>query len=91
MGETIRKDAAAKDIVADLQAGGSAISLDDLGSYQARIVDPLSFEHHGVTINVAGGLTAGPTLRRTIELAGERTKGKGAPDADFFVAIAEAW
>ena len=68
---------------------GSAISADDLASYQARIVDPLAFEHHGVTINVAGGLTAGPTLRRTLELAGDRTKGKGAPDANFFVAIAE--
>ena len=79
----------ARDIVADLQAGGSAISLDDLSSYQAAIVDPLSFEHHGVTFNVAGGLTAGPTLRRTLELAGDRTKGKGDPDAEFFVAIAD--
>jgi len=79
----------ARDIAADLQAGGSAISYEDLKSYEARIVEPLSFEHHGVTINVAGGLTAGPTLRRTIELAGERTKGKGAPDAEFFAAIAE--
>jgi gamma-glutamyltranspeptidase/glutathione hydrolase len=78
----------ARDIAADLQAGGSAISYDDLRNYQAQIVDPLSFEHHGVTINVAGGLTAGPTLRRTIELAGEATKGKGAPDANFFTAIA---
>jgi len=79
----------ARDIAADLQAGGSAISYDDLKNYQARLVDPLAFEHHGVTINVAGGLTAGPTLRRTIELAGEATKGKGAPDAAFFTAIAE--
>src|SRR5882757_6697247 len=79
----------ARDIAADLQAGGSAISYEDLKAYEARIVEPLSFEHHGVTINVAGGLTAGPTLRRTVELAGGRTKGKGAPGADFFVAIAE--
>ena len=79
----------ARDIAADLQAGGSAISLDDLKSYEARIVEPLKFEYHGVSINVAGGLTAGPTLRRTIELAGEKTKGKGAPDAAFFAAIAE--
>ncbi len=80
----------ARDIAADLAAGGSAISTDDLKSYEARIVEPLSFDHHGVTINVAGGLTAGPTLRRAVELAGERTKGTGAPGADFFVAIAEA-
>ncbi|TAJ87411.1 gamma-glutamyltransferase family protein [Reyranella sp.] len=79
----------ARDIAADLQAGGSTISYDDLKSFEAKIVEPLSFEHNGVTINVAGGLTAGPTLRRTIELAGAGTKGKGAPDAAFFAAIAE--
>src|SRR5260370_35227037 len=50
--------------------------------------EPRSSEHQGVTINVAGGLTAGPTLRRTMELAGDKTKGKGAPDTDFFLAIA---
>ena len=69
----------ARDIAADLQAGGSAISYDDLASYEARIVEPLSFEHHGVTINVAGGLTAGPTLRRTIELAGARPRARARP------------
>jgi gamma-glutamyltranspeptidase / glutathione hydrolase len=79
----------ARDIAADLQAGGSAISYDDLASYEARIVEPLSFDHNGVTVNVAGGLTAGPTLRRTIELVGGKTKGKGAPDAKFFTAIAQ--
>ncbi len=81
--------ALARDIAGDLQAGGSAIDYDDLRSYEARIVEPLAFQHGSATINVAGGLTAGPTLRRTIELAGAHTKGKGAPDADFFVAIAQ--
>jgi gamma-glutamyltranspeptidase/glutathione hydrolase len=79
----------ARDIAADLQAGGSAISYDDLASYEARIVEPLSFEHGGATLNVAGGLTAGPTLKRAIELAGANTKGQGGPGADFFVAIAQ--
>ena len=79
----------ARDIAADLQAGGSKISYEDLAGYEAKIVDPLAFEHNGVTINVAGGLTAGPTLRRAIELAGAATKGKGAPGAEFFAAIAE--
>ncbi len=79
--------ALARDIAGDLQAGGSAIDYDDLRSYEARVVEPLAFQHGSATINVAGGLTAGPTLRRTIELAGAHTKGKGAPDADFFVAI----
>ncbi len=79
----------AHDIADDLQAGGSAISYDDLASYEARIVEPLSFQHGDAIINVAGGLTAGPTLHRTIELAGTKTKGRGAPDADFFLAIAQ--
>ena len=81
--------ALARDIAADLQAGGSAIDYDDLAGYQARLVEPLSFAHNGTTINVAGGLTAGPTLRRTIELAAGATRGAGAPDAAFFAAIAE--
>jgi gamma-glutamyltranspeptidase/glutathione hydrolase len=79
----------ARDIAADLQAGGSAISYEDLKAYQARIVEPLAFEHHGVTVNVAGGLTAGPTLRRTLELTSAHTKGKGTPDAGFYTAIAQ--
>ncbi|MGE0574036.1 MAG: gamma-glutamyltransferase family protein [Reyranella sp.] len=82
--------ALARDIAADLKAGGSAIDDDDLRSYEARVVEPLSFEHGGATINVAGGLTAGPTLHRTIELVGKAARGKGAPGAPFFVAIAQA-
>jgi gamma-glutamyltranspeptidase/glutathione hydrolase len=79
----------ARDIASDLQAGGSSISFDDLRSYEARIVEPLSFEHHGVTINVAGGLTAGPTLKRALELFGDRTRGSGAPGPEFFTAVAD--
>jgi gamma-glutamyltranspeptidase / glutathione hydrolase len=81
--------ALARDIAADLQSGGSAISYDDLKAYQARIVDPLSFEYNDVQINVAGGLTAGPTLRRALELMGGRTRGPGKPDKEFFAAVAE--
>jgi gamma-glutamyltranspeptidase / glutathione hydrolase len=80
----------ARDIADDLQAGGSAISYDDLRAYEARIVEPLSFEHHGVTINVAGGLTAGPTLKRSLELMGERTRGNGPPEGSFFSTVAQA-
>src|SRR4029453_9451105 len=74
---------------AALQGGGARVPYDDPGAHPGAIVEPLSFEHHGVSINVAGGLTAGPTLRRTLELAGEHTRGRGAPDAAFFVAISE--
>jgi gamma-glutamyltranspeptidase/glutathione hydrolase len=81
--------ALAHDIAADLQAGGSAISYEDLKNYDAKVVEPLSFPHNGATINVAGGLTAGPTLKRALELMGTRTKGSGAPGPEFFAAVAE--
>src|SRR5258708_8748244 len=71
----------ARDIAADLQAGGSTISYDDLKSYEARIVEPLSFEHHGVTIHVAGGLPPRPPLPPPIEPAGHKTHGQAAPHA----------
>ena len=63
---------------------------DDLASYEARIVEPLSFEHGGATINVAGGLTAGPTLQAHDRAGGcEPPRARARPDADFFVAIAQ--
>src|SRR5258707_823341 len=73
--------AGAGDTPPALQAGGSAPPKDDPKSKDARTVEPLPFDHPAVTVNVGGGLTAGPTLRRTMELAGDMTKGKGAPGA----------
>ena len=66
----------ARDIAADLQAGGSAISLEDLKAYTGPSSKLLSFEHHGVTINVAGGLTAGPDPAAHSELAGRRPRAR---------------
>lgn len=80
----------ARKIVADLQAGGSPIAADDLAGYHARIVDPVSFERNGATIHTVPYLTAGPTMQRAFELLGDRTIGAGAPDAEAFVAVAEA-
>src|SRR5258708_16916313 len=61
----------ARDIAADLQEGGSAISYEDLKSYEARIVEPLSFEHHGVTVNVAGRLSCCAAVRPAMRVAPE--------------------
>ena len=80
----------ARKLVADLNQGGSPISLDDLANYHARVVDPVTFERNGATIHTVPYLTAGPTMKRTFELIGNRTNGSGPPDADAFVAVAEA-
>jgi len=80
----------ARKIVADLTAGGSPIALDDLAGYHARVVDPVVFERNGATIHTVPWLTAGPTMKRAFGLMGDRTIGMGPPDAEAFVALAEA-
>ncbi|TXL71247.1 gamma-glutamyltransferase [Vineibacter terrae] len=80
----------ARRIIADLNAGGSPIGRDDLAGYHARVVDPVSFERNGAVIHTVPYLTAGPTMKRAFGLIGERTVGNGPPDADAFVAVAEA-
>ncbi|HUN50704.1 MAG TPA: gamma-glutamyltransferase [Candidatus Sulfotelmatobacter sp.] len=72
----------------DLAAGGSKITLDDLGRYRARLVEPLAFDHAGVTVNTVPGLTAGPTLQKTLQAIGGKA-GK-APDAAWYSALAAA-
>lgn len=80
----------AQALVSDLQAGGSAITLDDLARYEARIVEPLSFDHGSARLHTAPGLTAGPTLQKTLAATGTAMRGSGAPDGSAFAAIAEA-
>jgi gamma-glutamyltranspeptidase/glutathione hydrolase len=78
----------AQAIVRDLAAGGSKISADDLKRYKARIVEPLAFDYGGARINTVPGLTAGPTLAKTLQAVNGK-HGK-TPDAKSFAALADA-
>jgi len=49
-------------IIADLKASGSKISSEDLTSYQAQIVEPLTTTYRRHKISVSGKLTAGASL-----------------------------
>jgi gamma-glutamyltranspeptidase/glutathione hydrolase len=80
----------AQAIVADLKAGGSAISLDDLARYEARIVEPLAFDHGNARLHTAPGLTAGPTLQKALAATGSAMRGSGTPDGAAFTSIAGA-
>jgi gamma-glutamyltranspeptidase/glutathione hydrolase len=80
----------AKALDDDLQAGGSAIALDDLAAYEARIVDPLSFDHNSARLHTAPGLTAGPTLQKALGATGSAMRGTGAPGGAALTAIAGA-
>ena len=44
----------ARDIVADLQAGGNTMTLNDLSSYRAEIGEPLSLQYRDITLHTAG-------------------------------------
>ena len=84
--------ALAERILADLQAGGSAIDAEDLGAFQARIVEPLTHHYHGIRLDFAGGLTGAPTVIAALEEIARRIPDSpvGHPDGEIFVAYAEA-
>ena len=77
-------------IVKDLKALGGIVDAQDLKNYRARIVAPLEIDYHGARLAFAGGLTAGPTMARVLGALDKRKTAKGKPDADWFVAYAQA-
>ena len=77
-------------IVKDLKALGGIVDAQDLKNYHARIVAPLEIDYHGARLAFAGGLTAGPTMARVLGALDKRKTAKGKPDADWFVAYAQA-
>ncbi len=52
----------AEAVAADLQAGGSKITADDLAAYQAEELEPLSGSHRGAEVHTAGEVSGGPRL-----------------------------
>ena len=79
----------ARAIVSDIAALGGVIDAEDLASYRARIVEPISVDYRGANVSLAPRLTAGPSMQRVLEgLKRRRLEGK-APDAAAFVAYAQ--
>ena len=80
----------AQGIVSDLNAVGSRISLRDLADYPARVAAPLSTRYRDITFNVAGELTAGPSIIQALQLlAGKLTPGE-TPDLKAYEAYANS-
>lgn len=81
----------ARSIVADMRDGGGKLSLSDLASYSARIVEPLEIRYRGASVAAPPGLTAGPALARVLELLRPLPPAPaGRPDAAWYRAIAAA-
>jgi gamma-glutamyltranspeptidase/glutathione hydrolase len=76
-------------IIADVKDMGGVLSADDLQTCQARTVPATQFPWRGHTLQLAGGLTAAPTMIRVLEeMASVRVGAK--PDADWYVAFGRA-
>lgn len=76
-------------LVADLKAGGSPISAEDLRGYHARVVEPLVFDYGAAKLFAPGGLTAGPTYQRVLSSLAGKIHGP-APTPDSMVAFVQA-
>jgi gamma-glutamyltranspeptidase / glutathione hydrolase len=79
----------AASLVADIAALGGLIGADDLRHCEARIVPVEEYALEGRVLQVAAGLTAGPTLIRVLSAMRDVHRGP-APDATWFAALARA-
>ena len=75
-------------LAADIRAKGGSLSLEDLASYQARLVDPLDIPRPGGRILAAPGLTGGPALAHAVQLLAGTARPKAV---DYARALHEAW
>lgn len=76
-------------IVADVKAMGGLLSAEDLRSCQARVRPAMQFPWRGQTLQLAGGLTAAPTMTRVLQQMAEVRIGSKL-DADWYVAFGRA-
>ena len=86
--------AIAASIVADLQAAGSVLSLDDLRAYRARIVAPAVLAYRGQRVCVVPGLNGGPTLLAALRALAE-VPSAALSDDQLFIhcasSLRDAW
>ena len=77
----------AQSMAADLKAMGGVVDAADLRRCEARITPCQEVPFRGKTLQLAGGLTASPTMARVLELI---PHWPAAPDAAWFASLAAA-
>jgi len=81
----------ARSVAADVQAGGGALSVEDLGSFHAHVREPLTIPYRGGKVYATPELTCGPTLAHALRLLQQSLKPEGGtPDAAAYTAYALA-
>ncbi len=78
----------AASVAADVAAMGGVLDVDDLRRCEARVLPCEEAAWRGRTLQLAGGLTAGPTLALVLQNMAPPVG--TAPDAAWFVALARA-
>jgi gamma-glutamyltranspeptidase/glutathione hydrolase len=79
----------AQAIIADVKDMGGVLSAEDLRSCRARVSPAPQYQLRGYTLQLAGGLTAAPTMVRVLEQMA-RVRIGAAPDADWYLAFTHA-
>jgi gamma-glutamyltranspeptidase / glutathione hydrolase len=80
----------AASIAADMKALGGVLSADDLRNCQARTWQAEQVGWRGRTLQLTGGLTAAPTLKRVLEAMADAPYAGKAPSPAWYVALARA-
>lgn len=79
----------ARSIVSDVRQMGGVLSDEDLRACNARIVPATQFPWRGHTLQLAGGLTAAPTMMSVFSQM-EAVRPGTVPDQGWYVAFARA-
>jgi gamma-glutamyltranspeptidase/glutathione hydrolase len=81
----------ARSMASDVQAGGGALSVEDLASFRAHVREPLTIGYRGSQVYATPELTCGPTLAHALRLLRESLQpGPDGPDASAYSAYALA-
>ena len=72
----------------DVREKGGCLSLEDLASYRAHLVDALEVPYRGGRVFAAPGMTGGPTLAFALKKLGEKAK---PSYLDYARALDAAW
>ena len=75
-------------LISDASSRGAVLTRGDLRNCAARILPAGEAPWRGLTLQYAGGLTAGPTLARVLDQLPEPAG--AAPDAEWYAAVARA-
>lgn len=80
----------ARAMVADIEAKGGCLGLDDLAAYKAELRDTIAIAYRGGTIHASKGLTAGPNLAECLGAMESDFSPGPAPDGASYAAMARA-